>query len=81
MILEAWYGPAERDGDSEGLDLNVTIPVQALVNKSQLYIPGRRTKVSRGPAICISLIFVCLPPLPTRELANVCNHVPGVCNG
>ncbi|KAI0790406.1 hypothetical protein C8Q75DRAFT_114809 [Abortiporus biennis] len=47
VILEAWYGPAERDDDTEGLDLNVTIPLQALVNKSQLYIPGRRSKVSK----------------------------------
>lgn len=52
VILEAWYGPAERDSDSEGLDLNVTISMQALVNKSQLYIPGRRSKVGLLP-LCV----------------------------
>lgn len=45
VIQEAWYGPSERGEDCESLDVNVTIPVQVLVNKSQLYIPGRRSKV------------------------------------
>lgn len=46
VILDARYGPAENDDDLEGLTINVTVPLQALVSKSQLYIPGRRTKVS-----------------------------------
>lgn len=45
VIQEAWYGPSERGEDCESLDVNVTIPVQVLVSKSQLYIPGRRSKV------------------------------------
>ncbi|OCH93953.1 DnaJ-domain-containing protein [Obba rivulosa] len=39
IILEAMYGPSERDDSTDGLDVDMTIPVQALVNKSQLYIP------------------------------------------
>ncbi len=50
VILDAHYGPSEQDEGTEGLDVDVTIPVQALVNSSQLYIPGKRSKVSRlGP--------------------------------
>lgn len=67
MILEAWYGPAERDSDSEGLDLNVTIPVQALVNKSQLYIPGRRSKVGLNTVLAFPNFFL-LVPLPLCRL-------------
>ncbi|GBE87408.1 DnaJ-domain-containing protein [Sparassis latifolia] len=44
IIVEALYGPSERDESTKGLDVDVTVPVQALVNKSQLYIPGRRSK-------------------------------------
>ncbi|KAI0071272.1 DnaJ-domain-containing protein [Panus rudis PR-1116 ss-1] len=45
VITEAWYGPSDRsDNTCEGLDIDVTIPLQALVNKGQLYIPGRRSK-------------------------------------
>ncbi|TFY53464.1 hypothetical protein EVJ58_g9439 [Rhodofomes roseus] len=46
VILEAFYGPLERDEAAEGLDLDVTVALQALVHRSQLYIPGRRSKVS-----------------------------------
>ena len=46
VILEALYGPLERDEAAEGLDLDVTVASQALVHRSQLYIPGRRSKVS-----------------------------------
>ena len=46
VILEALYGPLERDEAAEGLDLDVTVALQALVHRSQLYIPGRRSKVS-----------------------------------
>ncbi|EMD34782.1 hypothetical protein CERSUDRAFT_116966 [Gelatoporia subvermispora B] len=38
-IQEATYGPAERDEGTEGLDVDVTVPLQALVSKSQVYIP------------------------------------------
>ncbi|RDX54743.1 DnaJ-domain-containing protein [Lentinus brumalis] len=44
IILDARYGPSERDEGTEGLDVDVTVPVQALVNSSQLYIPGKRSK-------------------------------------
>lgn len=45
VIVEARYGPADQDDESaKGLDIDVTIPVQALVNNSQLYIPGGRSK-------------------------------------
>ncbi|KAH9923298.1 DnaJ-domain-containing protein [Amylocystis lapponica] len=44
IILEAAYGPSEQDESTQGLDMDVTVPVQALVNRSQLYIPGRRSK-------------------------------------
>ena len=47
VILDACYGPSEQDERTEGLDVDVTIPMQALVNASQLYIPGKRSKVSR----------------------------------
>ncbi|KAI0746997.1 DnaJ-domain-containing protein [Daedaleopsis nitida] len=44
IILDARYGPAERDEGTEGLDVDVTVPMQALVNSSQLSIPGKRSK-------------------------------------
>ncbi|KAI0702055.1 DnaJ-domain-containing protein [Cerioporus squamosus] len=47
IILDARYGPSERDEGTEGLDVDVTIPVQALVNSSQVYVPGKRSKVRR----------------------------------
>ena len=46
IILEATYGAVQRDDYTEGLEIDVTIPLQALVIKSQLYIPGKRSKVS-----------------------------------
>ena len=55
VILEASYGPSERDEGIEGLDVDVTVPLQALVNSSQLYIPGKRSKVSHlsvYPLLC-----------------------------
>lgn len=45
IITDAKYGPAEVDDVAKGLDIDVTIPLQVLVNNSQLYIPGRRSKV------------------------------------
>ncbi|KAI0634860.1 DnaJ-domain-containing protein [Trametes polyzona] len=44
VILEARYGPSEEDEGTEGLEVDVTVSVQALVNSSQLYIPGKRSK-------------------------------------
>ncbi|KAI0659323.1 DnaJ-domain-containing protein [Cubamyces menziesii] len=44
VILEARYGPSEQEEGTEGLEVDVTVPVQALVNSSQLYIPGKRSK-------------------------------------
>ncbi|KZT10262.1 DnaJ-domain-containing protein [Laetiporus sulphureus 93-53] len=44
VIQYASYGPSEEDEATEGLRLDVTVPLQALVYKSQLYIPGRRSK-------------------------------------
>ena len=52
VILEALYGPLERDEAAEGLDLDVTVALQALVHRSQLYIPGRRSKVSSRSFRC-----------------------------
>lgn len=47
IIQEATYGPAETELEDldEGLWLDVTIPVQALVRKSQLHISGGDSKV------------------------------------
>ncbi|EKM57036.1 uncharacterized protein PHACADRAFT_254555 [Phanerochaete carnosa HHB-10118-sp] len=45
VIVEARYGPADQNDEStKGLDVDVTVPLQALVNNSQLYIPGGRSK-------------------------------------
>lgn len=54
VILESLYGPLERDEAAEGLDLDVTVALQALVNRSQLYIPGRRSKVSSVHSTVVS---------------------------
>ncbi|TFY75673.1 hypothetical protein EWM64_g8339 [Hericium alpestre] len=45
VIMEATYGPMAPDPELRDLMVDVTIPLQALVHKSQLYIPGHRTKV------------------------------------
>ena len=45
VVLEATYGPTDEDEDARQLILDVTIPLQALVQHSQVYIPGHRTKV------------------------------------
>ncbi|KAK0204055.1 hypothetical protein DFS33DRAFT_856755 [Desarmillaria ectypa] len=44
VILEATYGPAEPFDFGSQFDLDVTIPIQALVSNSQLHIPGHRSK-------------------------------------
>ena len=60
VIVGARYGPKEYDDDAvKGLDIDVTIPLQALVNNSQLYIPGGRSKVCSGPPLFVSLHFLC----------------------
>ncbi|KAH7926250.1 DnaJ-domain-containing protein [Leucogyrophana mollusca] len=44
IILEASYGPTCPDDEAKQLNLDVTVPVQALVHNSQVYVPGHRTK-------------------------------------
>ncbi|KAI0065244.1 DnaJ-domain-containing protein [Artomyces pyxidatus] len=44
IIMEATYGPTDPDPEARDLIVDVTIPLQALVHKSQLYIPGHRPK-------------------------------------
>lgn len=48
VILSAWYGPISAFSDRGVRDndavIDVTIPVQALVQNSKLYIPGGRNK-------------------------------------
>lgn len=64
VIVDARYGPTEYGDDAvEGLDVDVTIPLQALVNNSQLYIPGGRSKVSSGPPLFVSFHFGCFSPV------------------
>ncbi|KAH9962184.1 hypothetical protein BC827DRAFT_232105 [Russula dissimulans] len=48
VILEASYGPTDLDPEARDLVQDVTIAIQALVHKSQLYIPGHRSKVRRA---------------------------------
>lgn len=69
VILEGSYGAAVQDEHTEGLEIDVTIPLQALVNGSQLYIPGRRSKVS-----CIYMsegIFVKYMPGSVRVIVAI----------
>ncbi|KAI0305326.1 hypothetical protein B0F90DRAFT_1703523 [Multifurca ochricompacta] len=44
VILEASYGPTDPDPEAKDLVVDVTVAIQALVHKSQLYIPGERPK-------------------------------------
>lgn len=44
VIEKAVYGCSLRE--AKDLFIDVTTAVRALVNKSQLYIPGRQTKVN-----------------------------------
>jgi len=44
VILEASYGPTDPDPEARDLVVDVTVAIQALVHKSQLYIPGHRPK-------------------------------------
>ncbi|TFY60377.1 hypothetical protein EVG20_g7443 [Dentipellis fragilis] len=45
VIMEATYGPMDPDPEARDLMVDVTIPLQALVQHGQLYIPGHRSKV------------------------------------
>jgi DnaJ homolog subfamily C member 11 len=45
VVLEASYGPTDPDPEARDLVVDVTVAIQALVHKSQLYIPGHRSKV------------------------------------
>ncbi|EGN92517.1 hypothetical protein SERLA73DRAFT_164044 [Serpula lacrymans var. lacrymans S7.3] len=44
VILEAIYGPTCPDDEAKDLNIDVTVPVQALVHNSQVYVSGHRTK-------------------------------------
>ncbi|THH19608.1 hypothetical protein EW146_g1595 [Bondarzewia mesenterica] len=44
VILEAIYGPMDSDPEARDLEVDVTVPIQALVHKGQLNIPGHRPK-------------------------------------
>jgi DnaJ family protein C protein 11 len=44
VVLEASYGPTDPDPEAKALIVDVTVPIQALVHKSQPYIPGHRSK-------------------------------------
>ncbi|KZT28084.1 DnaJ-domain-containing protein [Neolentinus lepideus HHB14362 ss-1] len=46
IITEAIYGVEEVDEESKDLSIDVTIPLQALTQNSQLYIPNRGSKAS-----------------------------------
>lgn len=46
MILEATYGPTCQDNETAGLEVDVTVPLQALVHNSQLYVSNKVPKVT-----------------------------------
>lgn len=49
VILEANYGSAEESESASDLNLDVTIPLQALTRNSQLFISkGEEAKVTRA---------------------------------
>ncbi|KAG9311685.1 hypothetical protein JVU11DRAFT_7922 [Chiua virens] len=50
VILEAAYGPRPMDNETAGLDVDVTIPVQALVHNSQVYVSNKVPKGFYDPA-------------------------------
>lgn len=51
VILEATYGPTSVGNETAGLDVDVTIPLQALVHNSQLYVSNKIPKVIFGNAL------------------------------
>lgn len=58
--MEATYGPTVVDNDTVGLDVDVTIPLQALVQKSQLYVSNKVPKVTDGNVLEFSRGTYCL---------------------
>lgn len=57
VVLEASYGPIDPDPEARDLVVDVTVAIQALVHKSQLYIPGHRSKVCGARFRASSLDF------------------------
>lgn len=51
VVLEATYGPMSLDNETAGLEVDVTIPLQALVHNSQLYVSNKVPKVNLGHAL------------------------------
>lgn len=49
--MEAAYGPTSLESETAGLDVDVTIPLQALVHNSQLYVSNKVPKVTFGNAL------------------------------
>lgn len=58
--MEATYGPTSLDNETAGLDVDVTIPLQALVHNSQLYVSNKVPKVIFGDALEYSYGTYCL---------------------
>ena len=54
-MQEATYGPAAAETEARALAVDVTVPVQALVHRSQLFIPGHRAKVRASVAYSICM--------------------------
>lgn len=75
VIEEARYGPAGHgEEQARQLDIDVTIPLQALVHNSQLYIPGGRSKVSSRPALflyCPSIATCIVIPVAEATLVGL----------
>lgn len=59
VVLEASYGPTDPDPEARALLVDVTVPIQALVHRSQLYIPGHGSKV-RMLGLMTGVIFFSL---------------------
>ena len=72
VIVDARYGPKAYDDETaEGLDVDVTVPLQALVNNSQLCVPGGRSKVSvLEPRFCSVSLFLCFSPRARGDLSK-----------
>jgi DnaJ family protein C protein 11 len=45
IVLEATYAPRECTAETRGLAYDVAVPLQARVHRSQLSVPGGRSKV------------------------------------
>ena len=77
VIVDARYGPKAYDDETaEGLDVDVTVPLQALVNNSQLCVPGGRSKVSvLEPRFCFCFFVSFFLPLSSRRFVKVARTV------